>query len=544
MQQVIYNEEMAYHRAPTQLGVGPDRVGPTIILYGTDEQKAQHLPGISGAETVWCQGFSEPGAGSDLASLQTKATLDGDYFVVNGQKIWTSLAHKADWCVLLVRTDQDAPKHKGISYLLVDMRLPGITIAPLVDITGRHAFNQIFFEDVRVPRDCLIGEMNRGWYVAAATLDFERSGINRVVAGVRVFEELVAFARESRVAADRPEVRAKLAELSIELTTGRLLAYRVASMQAARPDPQRRGLDVQDVRLGAAAADRRHRNADSGPRRPARERPLGAAGRAARGSTTSRPSASRSPRGRPRSRRTSSPAAASAFPATSARKPRAPLPRSTFRWKTPSAAPCQRRSPSPGGRTSASSSSRCFGGVLGIVGSVFGEIRSGGFLLLPIVGAPVIEEAFKPIGVYLGFVRWPNALKNRLYVALLCAGAGIVFGLLESTMYVFVYARDHPDWYPYFRYTVPVALHAVASFTVGLGLDRGVVDWVNRGAPLPSRTRRFYIGGCYHPRHLQHHGDHPRPGRRPRLLEGAPHARIRNAQERLPALRHDDGCPR
>jgi hypothetical protein len=136
-----------------------------------------------------------------------------------------------------------------------------------------------------------------------------------------------------------------------------------------------------------------------------------------------------------------------------------------------------------------------FGGVLGIVGSVFGEIRSGGFLLLPIVGAPVIEEAFKPIGVYLGLVRWPNALKNRLYVALLCAGAGIVFGLLESTMYVFVYARDHPDWYPYFRYTVPVALHAVASFTVGLGLDRGVVDWVNRGAPLPSRTRRFYIAG-------------------------------------------------
>ena len=118
MQQVIYNEEMAYHRAPTQLGVGPDRVGPTIILYGTDEQKAQHLPGIANAETVWCQGFSEPGAGSDLASLQTRAVADGDHFVVNGQKIWTSLAHKADWCILLARTDPDAPKHKGISYFL------------------------------------------------------------------------------------------------------------------------------------------------------------------------------------------------------------------------------------------------------------------------------------------------------------------------------------------------------------------------------------------------------------------------------------------
>ena len=136
MQQVIYNEEMSYHRAPTQLGVGPDRVGPTIILYGTEEQKARFLPGIAKAETVWCQGFSEPAAGSDLAALETKATVDGDTFVVNGQKIWTSLAHKADWCILLVRTDQEAPKHKGISYLLVDMKLPGITVAPLVDITG------------------------------------------------------------------------------------------------------------------------------------------------------------------------------------------------------------------------------------------------------------------------------------------------------------------------------------------------------------------------------------------------------------------------
>jgi alkylation response protein AidB-like acyl-CoA dehydrogenase len=234
MQQVIYNEEMAYHRAPTQLGVGPDRVGPTIILYGTDEQKARHLPGIANAETVWCQGFSEPGAGSDLASLETRAVLDGDNFIVNGQKIWTSLAHNADWCILLVRTDPDAPKHKGISYLLVDMRLPGITITPLVDLTKRHAFNQIFFEDVRVPRDCLVGEMNRGWYVAAATLDFERSGINRVVAGVRVYEELVEFARERLNGAPshrRREVRGKLAELAVEFHAGRLLAYRVASMQ-------------------------------------------------------------------------------------------------------------------------------------------------------------------------------------------------------------------------------------------------------------------------------------------------------------------------
>lgn len=231
MQQVIYNEEMAYHRAPTQLGVGPDRVGPTIILYGADEQKARHLPGIARAETVWCQGFSEPAAGSDLAALETRADLDGDAFVVNGSKIWTSLAHKADWCILLARTDQDAPKHKGISYLLVDMSLPGIEVRPLYDITGRHTFNQLFFEGVRVPRDCLVGEINRGWYVAAATLDFERSGINRVVAGIRTYEELVEYARERRRDIT-PAVRNRLAELGIEFAAGRLLAYRVASMQA------------------------------------------------------------------------------------------------------------------------------------------------------------------------------------------------------------------------------------------------------------------------------------------------------------------------
>jgi alkylation response protein AidB-like acyl-CoA dehydrogenase len=232
MQQVIYNEEMAYHRAPTQLGVGPDRVGPTIILYGTEQQKAQHLPGIANAETVWCQGFSEPAAGSDLASLQTRADIDGDFFVVNGQKIWTSLAHKADWCILLARTDPEAPKHKGISYLLVDMRLPGIEVRPLIDLTGKHAFNEIFFDNVRVPRDCLVGELNRGWYVGAATLDFERSGINRVVAGIRVYEELLDHARANRELIGRAGVRNRLVDLGIELHAGKLLAYRVASMQA------------------------------------------------------------------------------------------------------------------------------------------------------------------------------------------------------------------------------------------------------------------------------------------------------------------------
>ncbi|MEX0801619.1 MAG: acyl-CoA dehydrogenase family protein [Dehalococcoidia bacterium] len=231
MTQVIYNEEMTRARAPTQLGVGPDRVGPTIILYGSDEQTRRHLPAIVGGDAVWCQGFSEPGAGSDLASLQTTAVADGDEFIVNGQKIWTSLAHRAGWCILLARTDPEAPKHKGISYFLLDMNTPGVEVRPLVDMTGRHTFNQLFFDNVRVSRDCLVGELNRGWYIAAATLDFERSGINRVVAGVRLFEELLAYVAESGVDGDRG-VRHKLAEMAIEFQAGRMLAYRVASMQA------------------------------------------------------------------------------------------------------------------------------------------------------------------------------------------------------------------------------------------------------------------------------------------------------------------------
>jgi alkylation response protein AidB-like acyl-CoA dehydrogenase len=236
MMQVIYNEEMTYARAPTQLGVGPDRVGPTILLYGTDEQRKQLIPGIANADDVWCQGFSEPGAGSDLASLQTRADADGDNFVISGSKIWTSLAHKADWCILLARTDQDAPKHKGISYFLLDMKTPGIQVRPLLDLTNRHTFNQVFFEDVRIPRTSLVGDLNRGWYVAAATLDFERSGINRVVMGYRTLQELTAYARETRTNGHRigseRSVRNKLSELAIEFTAGRILAYRVASMQA------------------------------------------------------------------------------------------------------------------------------------------------------------------------------------------------------------------------------------------------------------------------------------------------------------------------
>jgi alkylation response protein AidB-like acyl-CoA dehydrogenase len=233
LRQLVFNEEMAYWDAPS-IDLGADRVGPTIMLHGTDGQKQTFLPDIARGEATWCQGFSEPGAGSDLASLDTRAVEDGDTFVVNGSKIWTSLAHFAQWMILLARTDTDAPKHRGITFFLLDMKTPGITIRPLVDMLGRHTFNQVFFDNVRVPRDAVVGEVNRGWYVATTTLDFERSGIQRVIGGMKTCEALIDFAREHRVDV-RPgyaSTRYKLADLVIEYEVGRMLSYRVGWLQS------------------------------------------------------------------------------------------------------------------------------------------------------------------------------------------------------------------------------------------------------------------------------------------------------------------------
>ncbi|GIX46181.1 MAG: hypothetical protein KatS3mg131_0392 [Candidatus Tectimicrobiota bacterium] len=163
VQQAIYAQEMARARAPQPANVlGIMIVGPTLIEHGTEEQKKRFIPKILSAEEIWCQGFSEPNAGSDLASLQTRAVLDGDAFVINGQKIWTSLGQYADWCILLARTDPDAPKHKGITFFLVDMHSPGITVRPLRQITGHAEFNEVFFDNVRVPRHNVVGEGQRG----------------------------------------------------------------------------------------------------------------------------------------------------------------------------------------------------------------------------------------------------------------------------------------------------------------------------------------------------------------------------------------------
>ena len=228
VEQAIFNEEMAEARAPGAGGIAVGWSGPTILTHGTEEQKRRFLPGILSGEETWCQGFSEPGAGSDLAAIQTRAVRDGDDYVVNGQKIWTSGAHHSQYMILLARTDPDAPKHRGISYFVLDMKAPGIQIQPLINILGDHSFNQVFFENVRVPRENMIGEENRGWYVGATTLDFERSSIATSVQMGHIVRDLVAFAREVGVGT---AARTELAERAVEAQVARLLSYQVISMQ-------------------------------------------------------------------------------------------------------------------------------------------------------------------------------------------------------------------------------------------------------------------------------------------------------------------------
>jgi alkylation response protein AidB-like acyl-CoA dehydrogenase len=236
IEQFIFNEEMARANAPTGSGIGTGWAGPTIIVYGSEEQKREHLPPILSGEATWCQGFSEPEAGSDLASLRTRAVRDGDEYVINGQKIWTSLAQIAQWMILLARTDPEAPKHKGISYFLLDMKSPGITIRPLVNILGNADFTEVFFDNVRIPRRNLLGEENRGWYIAAATLDFERSGIGTAVGYELIVNELLRYAREEDEAANvigrNPAVRYELADRYVETQVAQTMSYRVVSMQA------------------------------------------------------------------------------------------------------------------------------------------------------------------------------------------------------------------------------------------------------------------------------------------------------------------------
>jgi len=230
--QTVYMEEMSAAGAPGAYDQGVWLAGPAIMMHGTPAQQERWLPAMRSADVHWCQLFSEPGAGSDLASLQTRAVRDGDEYVINGQKIWTSGALEADWGILLARTDQEAPKHRGISYFMLDLRTPGVTVRPLVNMMGSHHFTEVFLEDVRIPADCLIGEENRGWYIATTTLDQERSSINRVVMTRSTLAALIDYVKATPPLRARAEIRHELAERHLEFEIGRWLCYRVAQMQS------------------------------------------------------------------------------------------------------------------------------------------------------------------------------------------------------------------------------------------------------------------------------------------------------------------------
>ena len=238
MEQTVYREETTYWGVPgTDLGTGAiGWVGPVLMISGTEEQKSEHLPPIANAERYWCTLYSEPGSGSDLASLQTSAVRDGDDYIINGQKIWTSSGHIADWGWLAARTDPDAPKHRGISLFMLDMKSQGVTVRPIVNMAGSHEFNEVYFDNVRVPKGNLVGEENRGWYTLAVALDFERSGVGYSASARRTLETLVKYAKETerngKPLSEDPIVRHKLAERKIEIEVSRWLSYQVAWMQS------------------------------------------------------------------------------------------------------------------------------------------------------------------------------------------------------------------------------------------------------------------------------------------------------------------------
>ena len=228
LDRLILTEELLRAGAPVAAHwLGDRQVGPALLAYGSEEQKQDILPQVCKGEVVFCLGMSEPGSGSDLASLQTRANEEGDHYTLNGQKIWTSFAHVADYAYLVARTDPAAPKHRGISEFLVAMDTPGVDVRPLIDATGEHHFNEVFFDNVEIPKNRLIGEKNRGWYQIASQLDYERSGIERLLSNYPLFQDAVRYARERGLTKD-PLVRDSLSQLQIELDLGRFMVYKVA----------------------------------------------------------------------------------------------------------------------------------------------------------------------------------------------------------------------------------------------------------------------------------------------------------------------------
>ena len=238
IEQAIFQEETMFAGVPgTTMGIGGTQwVGPTLILHGSDEQKRAYLPPIANAEAWWCTGYSEPGAGSDLAALQARAEKDGDSYVLNGQKTWTSGAHVSGWCWLAARTDFEAPKHKGISVFLVDMTAPGVQTRTIINMAGQHSFNEIYFDNARVPAENLVGGENQGWYIVATALDFERSGITYAAYSRKTLALMERFLEEGRAAgqawARDPIARHLAADIAVQVAIQRSFAYRVAWMQS------------------------------------------------------------------------------------------------------------------------------------------------------------------------------------------------------------------------------------------------------------------------------------------------------------------------
>ena len=225
---LILTEEMLRYGAPAACHWFGDRqVGGTILSFGSEELKREFLPRIVAGEAYFGLGMSEPGAGSDLASMQTKAVEDGDYYVINGQKTWASCASYAHYFDVYARTDADAPRHRGISELIIDAKSPGLSRIPMIDITGTEAWNDVFFDNVRVHKRYLVGDKNRGFYQVLHQLDYERSGMERLMGNYPLFEGTIRFARENKLSQE-PVVRNKLAQLEIEFEVGWLLIYRVA----------------------------------------------------------------------------------------------------------------------------------------------------------------------------------------------------------------------------------------------------------------------------------------------------------------------------
>ena len=236
MKRLILAEELAYSRAPLsiEVEVTVNWVAPSIMLFGTEKQKKDYVTSIAKGDTIFCLGYSEPNAGSDLASLQTRAVEVGDEYVINGQKTWCSYGHLADYCWLAARTNPDASRHEGISIFIVGMKTPGITVRPLVNILNCHSFNEVFLDDVHIPKENLIGQKDNGWYHLMIALDFERSSIGYAAANQRIIEELIKYAKETtrngKPLASDPLIRNELAQLAVENEVARMMAYRIAWM--------------------------------------------------------------------------------------------------------------------------------------------------------------------------------------------------------------------------------------------------------------------------------------------------------------------------